>query len=95
MSIIKDINKRVVVSKIQLSGHNLPAESGRYSNNFNVCVIFANSMKFVTNSTTCPHHEFMKLRVKFVQNITFILVSSNFHSLDMKSIFTYINVNGG
>ena len=32
LSQVKDLNKRVAVTKLRLSAHNLPGEIGRYSN---------------------------------------------------------------
>ena len=34
LSQVKDLNKRVAVTKLRLSAHNLPVEIGRYSNRY-------------------------------------------------------------
>ena len=74
---VKDFNKRMAVSKIRLSAHNLPVESGRYSNiprQKCVCNLF--HLNEVSDEfhycIVCLHHEFLKLRVNYSQ----ILIST-------------------
>ena len=93
LSDVKDFSKRVAVSKFRLSAHNLPIESGRYSNipKQNRLCNFCNLSEVGDEfhyCMVCPHHEFLKLRTTYLQSIN--LINSNFQLLDKKSLFSYI-----
>ena len=93
LSDVKDFNKRVAVTKLRLSAHNLPVETGRYSNTpkqNRVCT-FCNLGEVGDEfhyCMVCPHHEFQKLRDTYMQKIN--LINTNFYLLDKKSLFSYL-----
>ena len=92
---VVDFKKRVAVSKMRLSAHNLPIETGRYSNTprqSRCCgVCNQNEIGDEFHCMVCPQHEFLHLRTTFLTDLN--MINSNFQLRDKKSIFIY-NING-
>ena len=90
---VVDFKKGVAVSKMRLSAHNLPIETGRYCNTprqsrfCGVCNQNEIGDEFYY-CMVCPQHEFLHLRATFLTDLN--MINSNFQLLDKKSLFSYI-----
>ena len=90
---VVDFKKRVTVSKMTLSAHNLPIETGRYCNTprqsrrCGVCNqnVIGDEFHYCM---VCPQHEFLHLRTTFLTDLN--MIYSNFQLLDKKSLFSYV-----
>ena len=90
---VVDFKKRVAVSKMRLSAHNLLIETGRYCNTprQSCCCGVCNQNEIgdeIQYCMVCPQHEFLHLRTTFLTDLN--MINLNFQLLDKKSLFSYI-----
>ena len=94
---VVDFKKRVAVSKMRLSAHNLPIETGRYCNTprksrfCGVCNQNEIGGEFYY-CMVCPQHEFLHLRTTFLTDLN--MINSNFKLLDKKVSILIYDISG-
>ena len=93
LHVICNVKHRQAITKLRISAHKLPVESGRYNKtpyNERKCTLcqsdeIGDEFHYLMS---CPNNEFVKLRNTFVTDIC--KINSSFRSIDTKNLFLYI-----